>query len=50
MKLNNIYHAPKYAAVVGELKVELLHLREEFKQMNKKYPHIQKVIDEYWKE
>ena len=46
--MNNVYNGPKYATAVKELKAELLRSREKFGEMDKKYPHIQKVIDEYW--
>lgn len=47
-EMSNLYDDPKYAMVVRELKVELKRLREKFGETDQKYPHIQKVIDEYW--
>jgi len=47
-EMNNLYGQPKYAAVVKELKAELLRLRNKYNETDDKYPHIQKVIDEYW--
>jgi len=47
-EMNNLYGDAKYADVVGKLKTELLRLREKYNETDEKYPHIQKVIDEYW--
>lgn len=47
-EMNNIYDDPKYTAVTKELKTELLRLRKKYNETDEKYPHIQKVIDEYW--
>jgi len=47
-EMNNLYGQPKYAAVVKELKAELLRLRKKYNETDDKYPHIQKVIEEYW--
>lgn len=47
-EMNNLYGEPGYAAVVKELKAELLRLRRKYNETDAKYPHIQKVIDEYW--
>ncbi|MHC4745113.1 MAG: sulfatase/phosphatase domain-containing protein, partial [Planctomycetota bacterium] len=47
-EMNNIYGQAKYAKVVKELKAELLRLRKTYAETDEKYPHIQKVIDEYW--
>jgi arylsulfatase A-like enzyme len=47
-EMNNLYGQPKYAAVVKELKAELLRLRRKYNETDDKYPHIQKVIEEYW--
>jgi arylsulfatase A-like enzyme len=47
-EMNNLYSNPKYAGVVGQLKAELLRLRQKYNETDGKYPHIQKVIDEYW--
>ncbi len=47
-EMNNLYGQTKYAAVVKELKAELLRLRKKYNETDDKYPHIQKVIEEYW--
>ena len=47
-EMNNLYGDPRYARVVKELKAELLRLRKTYKETDEPYPHIQKVIDEYW--
>ena len=47
-EMNSLYGDPKYADVVARLKAELLRLRQKYNETDEKYPHIQKVIDEYW--
>ena len=47
-EMNNLYDQPKYAAIIKELKTELLRLRNKHNETDDRYPHIQKVIDEYW--
>ena len=47
-EMNNLYGDPKYAKVVRELKAELKRLREKFGETDRKYPQIQKIIDQYW--
>jgi uncharacterized sulfatase len=47
-EMNNLYGEPKYAAVIKELKVELLRLRKKYNETDDRYPHIQRVINEYW--
>jgi uncharacterized sulfatase len=47
-EMNNIYSDPKYAGIVKELKAELLRLRNKYNETDDRYPHIQRVIDEYW--
>jgi arylsulfatase A-like enzyme len=47
-EMNNLYGNPEYAAVIKELKAELLRLRDKYNETDEKYPHIQRVIDEYW--
>jgi arylsulfatase A-like enzyme len=47
-EMNNLYGEPKYTAVINDLKTELLRLRKKYNETDDKYPHIQKVIDEYW--
>ncbi len=46
-EMNNLYGEPKYAKVVKELRAELLRSRKKYNETDDKYPHIQKVIDEY---
>jgi len=48
LEMNNIYGDAKYAKVVKELKAELIRLRKKYDETDANYPHIQKVIDEYW--
>jgi len=48
LEMNNIYGDAKYAKVVKELKAELIRLRKKYNETDANYPHIQKVIDEYW--
>ena len=47
-EMNNLYGKQGYAGVARELKVELLRLRKKYNETDEQYPHIQKVIDEYW--
>jgi len=47
-EMDNLYGKRRYASVVKELKAELLRLRKKYNETDEKYPHIQKVIDEYW--
>ena len=47
-ELNNAYGNPEYQEVVGKLKQRLLQVRQELSETDENYPHIQKVIDEYW--
>jgi len=47
-EMNNLYGEPRYTDVVKELKVELLRLRKKYNETDERYPHIQKVIDDYW--
>jgi len=47
-EMNNIYGHPKYASIINELKAELLRLRKKYGETDEKYPHIQKIIDQYW--
>jgi uncharacterized sulfatase len=44
----NLYKNPKYAPVIKELKAKMLQLRKKFNETDEDYPHIQKVIDQYW--
>jgi arylsulfatase A-like enzyme len=47
-EMNNLYNDPKYTTIITELKKELLQLRKKYNETDEKYPHIQRVIDEYW--
>ena len=47
-EMNNLYGNRKYASVIKELKNELLSIRKKYNETDEKYPHIQKIIDEYW--
>jgi uncharacterized sulfatase len=47
-EMHNQYANPKYASVITELKKELKQLREELKETDADYPHIQKIIDAHW--
>ena len=44
----NEYNNPEYKEIVTDLKNQLLKVREEFKETDAKYPHIQKIIDTHW--
>ena len=46
---NNAYNDPAYKDVIANLKEQLIAKRKELNEEDgDKYPHIQKVIDEYW--
>ncbi|MHC4241730.1 MAG: sulfatase family protein [Planctomycetota bacterium] len=47
-EMNNLYGKPKYTAVIKGLKAELMRLRKKHNETDDRYPHIQRVIDEYW--
>jgi len=47
-EMNNLYNNPRYVVVIRKLKAELMRLRKKYNETDEKYPHIQKVIDEYW--
>ncbi|HCO94154.1 MAG TPA: acetylglucosamine-6-sulfatase, partial [Phycisphaerales bacterium] len=47
-EMNNLYNNPRYVVVIRKLKAELLRLRKKYNETDEKYPHIQKVIEEYW--
>jgi len=44
----HIYNDSKYTSVIKELKVELKRQRELYNETDEGYPHIQKIVDEYW--
>lgn len=47
-ELNNVYNNPKYKNIIKELKDEMLRQREEYGETDKKFPKIQKIIDDNW--
>jgi arylsulfatase A-like enzyme len=47
-EMDNRYKDPKYADIIKKLKVELAQKRKDLHEEDQNYPHIQKVIDEYW--
>jgi uncharacterized sulfatase len=47
-EMNNVYEDPKYADIIENLKEELRTVREELDETDDQYPHIQKIINEYW--
>ncbi|MCU0473648.1 MAG: sulfatase [Bacteroidales bacterium] len=47
-EMDNRYKDPKYANIIKNLKIELADKRKELNEEDQKYPHIQKIIDQYW--
>lgn len=47
-EMDNRYDDPAYKDVVAELKIRLKKLRKDLGEEDGDYPHIQKIIDEYW--
>jgi len=47
-ELRNVYANPEYAAVVKELKVELLRLKKDLKDTDEKYPELMQVRAKHW--
>lgn len=47
-EMNNIYGKPGYGQITSDLKTQLKSLRNEFKETDENYPHIQSIIDDYW--
>ncbi|MBW1612888.1 MAG: sulfatase [Deltaproteobacteria bacterium] len=47
-EINNVYEDPQYADIIENLKQELKSVREELNETDEQYPHIQKIINEYW--
>ncbi|MBN1387556.1 MAG: hypothetical protein JW965_03870 [Bacteroidales bacterium] len=47
--MQNLYSGPVYAEVIEDLKIELKSVREELTETDERYPHIQEIIDKYWK-
>ncbi|TNJ42188.1 sulfatase [Tamlana fucoidanivorans] len=44
----NVYNNPEYKDLVISLKEEMKSQRELYHETDANYPHIQKIIDEYW--
>jgi arylsulfatase A-like enzyme len=47
-EMNNLYSNPEYKSVVQELKKQLKALRLELNDTDVDYPHIQKVVEDFW--
>ena len=47
-ELRNVYGKPEYASVTRELKAELLRLKKELKDTDRKYPELMKVRARSW--
>lgn len=47
-EMNNVYDDPNYAEVKKMMKEKLKQQREEIGDTDEKYPHIKKIVDEYW--
>ncbi|MBA7523756.1 N-acetylglucosamine-6-O-sulfatase [subsurface metagenome] len=47
-EMNNIYGKPEYDSITAELKNKLISTREELKETDDNYPHIQEIIDAHW--
>ncbi|BAX78457.1 sulfatase family protein [Labilibaculum antarcticum] len=47
-EMNNVYDDPNYTEVKKMMKVKLKQQREEIGDTDEKYPHIKKIVDEYW--
>lgn len=47
-EMDNRYNNPKYTEIIKQLKVDLATKRKELNEEDSNYPHIQKIIDEYW--
>ena len=47
-EMNNLFGEPGYEGITKELKSKLKSLREELDETDEAYPHIQKIIDDYW--
>lgn len=44
----NQYDNPEYKSVINELKIQLQKTRENIKDTDAEFPHIQAVVDEFW--
>ncbi len=47
-ELDNRYHDLKYKDIIDDLKQEILRQRALYNETDKRYPHIQKIIDKHW--
>ncbi|MFY0598192.1 MAG: sulfatase [Cyclobacteriaceae bacterium] len=47
-EVNNVYADPAYSEIIANLKVRLKETRNELKETDDQYPHIQEVINKYW--
>ncbi|GAF02718.1 arylsulfatase [Saccharicrinis fermentans DSM 9555 = JCM 21142] len=47
-EMNNVYDNPDYAQVKVMMKEKLKALREEIGDTDENFPHIKKIVDEYW--
>ncbi len=47
-EMDNRYNDPKYADIISKLKEELAAKRKELNEEDTRYPHIRKIINEYW--
>ena len=48
-EMHNAYKDPEYKKIIAKLKKQLIAKRKELKEEDgKKFPHIQKVIDQHW--
>ena len=47
-EMDNRYNDPRYADIISDLKNQLKAKRKELNEEDRKYPHIQKIIDAGW--
>jgi arylsulfatase A-like enzyme len=47
-EVNNVYSNPDYKEVIEQLKLELIGLKDNYKDYDNIYPELQKVISEHW--
>lgn len=47
-EMNNLYDDPACKPVIADLKQQLLELRNQYDETDRKYPAIQAVIDRHW--
>jgi len=46
--MDNRYDDSPYQNLIKQMKTELKRMRKDLNEEDGNYPHIQKVIDEYW--